>query len=81
MAFSAASPYGLDIIDRNSDRNPDVYRDPDLPNTTVFPNVRYNKTGGMYTSVFTLDDVNTVDGLAKNVRRLIEIMGMAVGCG
>lgn len=75
MAFSAASPYGLDIIDRNSDRNPDVYRYPDLPNTTVFPNVRYNKTGDVYRQYSHCINVNTVtDSPSMFSRRLIEIM-------
>ncbi|WP_287045504.1 glycosyltransferase [Psychrobacter sp.] len=75
MAFSAASPYGLDIIDRNSDRNPDVYRYPDLPNTTVFPNVPYNKTGDVYRQYSHCINVNTVtDSPSMFSRRLIEIM-------
>ncbi|HCI77081.1 MULTISPECIES: glycosyltransferase [unclassified Psychrobacter] len=75
MAFSAASPYGLDIIDRNSDRNPEVYRYPDLPNTTVFPNVHYNKTGDVYRQYSHCLNVNTVtDSPSMFSRRLIEIM-------
>ena len=75
MAFSAASPYGLDIIDRNSDRNPDVYRYPDLPDTTVFPNVPYNKTGDIYRQYSHCINVNTVtDSPSMFSRRLIEIM-------
>ncbi|WP_201540740.1 glycosyltransferase [Psychrobacter sp. 1044] len=75
MTFSAASPYGLDIIDRNSDRNPDVYRYPDLPNTTVFPNVPYNKTGDVYRQYSHCINVNTVtDSPSMFSRRLIEIM-------
>lgn len=75
MAFSSASPYGLDIIDRNSDRNPDVYRYPDLPNMTVFPNVPYNKTGNVYRQYSHCLNVNTVtDSPSMFSRRLIEIM-------
>lgn len=75
MAFSAASPYGLDIIDRNSDRNLDVYRYPDLPNMTVFPNVPYNKTGDVYRQYSHCINVNTVtDSPSMFSRRLIEIM-------
>lgn len=75
MAFEAASPYGLDIIDRNSDRNPDVYRYPDLPNTKVFPNVAYNKTGDIYRQYSHCLNVNTVtDSPSMFSRRLIEIM-------
>lgn len=73
--FGAASPYGLDIIDRNSDRNPDVYRYPDLPNTTVSPNVPYNKTGDIYRQYSHCINVNTVtDSPSMFSRRLIEIM-------
>ena len=73
--FSAASPYGLDIIDRNSDRNPDVYRYPDLLNTTVSPNVPYNKTGDIYRQYSHCINVNTVtDSPSMFSRRLIEIM-------
>ena len=76
--FSAASPYGLDIIDRNSDRNPDVYRYPDLPNTTVSPNVPYNKTGDIYRQYSHCINVNTVtDSPSMFSRRLIEI----IACG
>lgn len=75
MVFSTASPYGLDIIDRNSDRNPEVYRYPDLPNTTVFPNVPYNKTGDVYRQYSHCINVNTVtDSPSMFSRRLIEIM-------
>lgn len=74
-AFSAASAYGLDIVDRNSQRNPDVYRYPDLPNTTVFPNVPYNKTGDVYRQYSHCINVNTVrDSPSMFSRRLIEIM-------
>lgn len=75
MAFTAASSYGLDIIDRNSDRNPDVYRYPDLPNTTVFPNVPHNKTGDIYRQYSHCINVNTVTNSPSMFsRRLIEIM-------
>ena len=75
MAFEAASPYGLDIVDRNSARNPDVYRYPNLPNTQVFPNVAYNKTGHIYRQYSHCLNVNTVtDSPSMFSRRLIEIM-------
>lgn len=75
MAFEAASPYGLDIIDRNSNRNPEVYRYPKLPNTRVFPNVAYNKTGDIYRQYSHCLSVNTVtDSPSMFSRRLIEIM-------
>lgn len=75
MAFSAASPFGLDIIDRNSDRKSDVYRYPDLPNTNVYPAVAHNKTGDMYRQYSHALNVNTVtDSPSMFSRRLIEIM-------
>lgn len=75
MAFSAASPYGLDIIDRNSDRKSDVYRYPALPNTSVYPAIAHNKTGDMYRQYSHALNVNTVtDSPSMFSRRLIEIM-------
>lgn len=75
MAFSAASPYGLDIIDRNSDRNPDVYRYPNLSNMTIKPAVPYDQTGELFRQYSHCLNVNTVtDSPSMFSRRLIEIM-------
>lgn len=75
MAFKAASAYGLDIVDRNSQRNPDVYRYPDLPSTKVFSNIPYNETGDVYRQYSHCLNVNTViNSPSMFSRRLIEIM-------
>lgn len=75
MAFRAAAPYGLTIVDRNSDRNPDVYRYPELPNTRVKSAVPYNKTGKLFRQYSHCLNVNTVtDSPSMYSRRLIEIM-------
>ena len=75
MAFSSAAQYGLTIVDRNSDRNPDVYRYPDLPNTRVKPAVPYYKTGKLFCQYSHCLNVNTVtDSQSMFSRRLIEIM-------
>ena len=75
MVFTAASPYGLTIVDRNSDRKPDAYRYPSLPNTNVYPALAHNKTGDMYRQYSHCLNVNTVtDSPSMFSRRLIEIM-------
>lgn len=75
MIFSAAAPYGLTVVDRNSDRNPEVYRYPDLPNMSIRPALAYNKTGKMYRQYSHCLNVNTVvDSSSMFSRRLIEIM-------
>ena len=75
MAFTAASPYGLTIVDRNSDRKSDVYRYPDLPNMTIKPAVPYNQTGELFRQYSHCLNVNTVtDSPSMFSRRLIEIM-------
>lgn len=75
MAFTAASAYGLTIVDRNSDRKSDVYRYPDLPNMTIKPAVPYPKTGKLFRQYSHCLNVNTVtDSPSMFSRRLIEIM-------
>lgn len=75
MAFSAASPYGLTIVDRNSDRKSDVYRYPNLPNMTIKPAVPYDQTGKLFRQYSHCLNVNTVtDSPSMFSRRLIEIM-------
>ncbi|WP_440464617.1 CgeB family protein [Psychrobacter sp. ASPA161_6] len=75
MAFTAASPYGLTIVDRNSDRKSDVYRYPELPNMTIKPAVPYDKTGELFRNYSHCLNVNTVtDSPSMFSRRLIEIM-------
>lgn len=75
MAFTAASPYGLTIVDRNSDRKSDVYRYPDLPNMTIKPAVPYDQTGRLFRQYSHCLNVNTVtDSPSMFSRRLIEIM-------
>lgn len=75
MAFSAASPYGLTIVDRNSDRKSDVYRYPNLPNMTTKPAVPYDQTGKLFRQYSHCLNVNTVTGSPSMFsRRLIEIM-------
>ena len=75
MAFSAASSYGLTIVDRNSDRKSDVYRYPNLPNMTIKPAVPYDQTGELFRQYSHCLNVNTVtDSPSMFSRRLIEIM-------
>ena len=75
MAFSAASPYGLTIVDRNSNRKSDVYRYPDLPNMTIKSAVPYDQTGELFRQYSHCLNVNTVtDSPSMFSRRLIEIM-------
>lgn len=75
MAFSAASPYGLTIVDRNSDRKSDVYRYPNLPNMTIKSAVPYDQTGELFRQYSHCLNVNTVtDSPSMFSRRLIEIM-------
>lgn len=75
MAFSAASPYGLTIVDRNSDRKSDVYRYPDLSNMTIKSAVPYDQTGELFRQYSHCLNVNTVtDSPSMFSRRLIEIM-------
>ncbi|WP_201548732.1 glycosyltransferase [Psychrobacter sp. Pi2-1] len=75
MAFTAASPYGLTIVDRNSDRKSDVYRYPNLPNMTLKSAVPYDKTGELFKQYSHCLNVNTVtDSPSMFSRRLIEIM-------
>lgn len=75
MAFNAAAPYGLTVVDRNSDRKSDVYRYPDLPNTTVEPAMSYDQTGQLFRQYSHCLNVNTVtDSPSMFSRRLIEIM-------
>lgn len=75
MAFTAASPYGLTIVDRNSDRKSDFYRYPDLPNMTIKPAVPYDQTGELFRQYSHCLNVNTVtDSPSMFSRRLIEIM-------
>ncbi|MBF4490028.1 glycosyltransferase [Psychrobacter sp. N25K4-3-2] len=75
MAFTAASPYGLTIVDRNSDRKSDVYRYPDLSNMTIEPAVSYDQTGKLFRQYSHCLNVNTVtDSPSMFSRRLIEIM-------
>jgi len=75
MAFTAASPYGLTIVDRNSDRKSNVYRYPDLPNMTIKPAIPYDKTGELFRQYSHCLNVNTVtDSPSMFSRRLIEIM-------
>ena len=75
MAFTAASPYGLTIVDRNSDRKSDVYRYPELLNMTIKPAVPYDKTGELFRNYSHCLNVNTVtDSPSMFSRRLIEIM-------
>lgn len=75
MAFTAASPYGLTIVDRNSKRKSDVYRYPDLPNMTIKSAVPYDQTGELFRQYSHCLNVNTVtDSPSMFSRRLIEIM-------
>ena len=75
MAFTAASPHGLTIVDRNSNRKSDVYRYPDLPNMTIKPAVPYDQTGKLFKQYSHCLNVNTVtDSPSMFSRRLIEIM-------
>lgn len=75
MAFSAASPYGLTVVDRNSDRKSDVYRYPNLPNMTIKSAVPYDQTGELFRQYSHCLNVNTVtDSPSMFSRRLIEIM-------
>lgn len=75
MAFTAASPYGLTVVDRNSDRKSDVYRYPDLPNMTIKSAVPYDQTGELFRQYSHCLNVNTVvDSPSMFSRRLIEIM-------
>jgi len=75
MAFSAASSYGLTIVDRNSDRKSDVYRYPDLPNMSIQSAVPYDQTGKLFRQYSHCLNVNTVtDSPSMFSRRLIEIM-------
>lgn len=75
MAFTAASPYGLTIVDRNSDRKSEVYRYPDLPNMTIKPAVPYDQTGALFRQYSHCLNVNTVtDSPSMFSRRLIEIL-------
>ncbi len=75
IAFTAASPYGLTIVDRNSDRKSDVYRYPDLPNMTIKSAVPYDQTGELFRQYSHCLNVNTVtDSPSMFSRRLIEIM-------
>lgn len=75
MAFSAASPYGLTIVDRNSDRKSDVYRYPNLSNMTIRSAVPYDQTGELFRQYSHCLNVNTVtDSPSMFSRRLIEIM-------
>ena len=75
MVFTTASPYGLTIVDRNSDRKSDVYRYPDLPNMTIKPAVPYDQTGELFRQYSHCLNVNTVtDSPSMFSRRLIEIM-------
>ena len=75
MAFSAASPYGLTIVDRNSDRKSGVYRYPDLSNMTIKSAVPYDQTGELFRQYSHCLNVNTVtDSPSMFSRRLIEIM-------
>lgn len=75
MAFTAASSYGLTIVDRNSDRKSGVYRYPDLPNMTIKPAVPYDQTGMLFRQYSHCLNVNTVtDSPSMFSRRLIEIM-------
>lgn len=75
MAFSAAAPYGLTVVDRNSDRKSEVYRYPNLPNMRVLPSMTYSKTGKLFRQYSHCLNVNTVtDSPSMFSRRLIEIM-------
>jgi len=75
MAFSAASAYGLTIVDRNSDRKSGVYRYPDLPNMTIKSAVPYDQTSKIFRQYSHCLNVNTVtDSPSMFSRRLIEIM-------
>ena len=75
MAFTAAAPYGLTVVDRNSGRKSDVYRYPDLPNMTIKPAVPYDQTGDLFKQYSHCLNVNTVtDSPSMFSRRLIEIM-------
>ncbi|WP_352287352.1 glycosyltransferase [Psychrobacter sp. GW64-MNA-CIBAN-0177] len=75
MTFTAASPYGLTIVDRNSDRKSDLYRYPDVPNMTIKPAVPYDQTGALFRQYSHCLNVNTVtDSASMFSRRLIEIM-------
>ncbi|MBE0444157.1 glycosyltransferase [Psychrobacter sp. FME5] len=75
MAFTATSPYGLTIVDRNSDRKSDVYRYPNLSNMTIKSAVPYDRTGELFRQYSHCLNVNTVtDSPSMFSRRLIEIM-------
>ncbi|WP_010200839.1 glycosyltransferase [Psychrobacter sp. PAMC 21119] len=75
MVFTSASPHGLTIVDRNSDRKSDVYRYPDLSNMTIKPAVPYDQTGKLFRQYSHCLNVNTVtDSPSMFSRRLIEIM-------
>lgn len=75
MAFTVAAPYGLTVVDRNSDRKSDVYRYPNLPNITIKPAVPYDQTGKLFRQYSHCLNVNTVtDSPSMFSRRLIEIM-------
>ncbi|MEN6669690.1 glycosyltransferase [Psychrobacter sp. B38] len=75
MAFTAAAPYGLTIVDRNSDRKSDVYRYPNLLNMTINPAMPYDQTGKLFRQYSHCLNVNTVTNSPSMFsRRLIEIM-------
>ena len=75
MIFQAADPYGLTIVDRNSNRKSAVYRYPNLPNTTIQSAVPYQDTGDLFRLYSHCLNVNTVvDSPSMFSRRLIEIM-------
>ena len=69
---------GLDIYDRNSDRNPDHYRFPSWDNTQIKPSVSYPETANIYHNSLVSLNVNTVtDSPTMYSRRLVEI----IACG
>lgn len=75
MVFRAVSPFGLTIVDRNSDRKSEVYRFPNYANFTVKPAVPYNKTGKLIRQHPYCLNVNTITNSPSMFsRRLIEIM-------
>lgn len=75
MIFQAADPYGLTIVDRNSTRKSEVYRYPNLPNTTIQSAVPYQDTGDLFRLYSHCLNVNTViNSPSMFSRRLIEIM-------
>ncbi len=84
MMFTSASrsDLGLTAFDRNSDRNSQNYRYPQMNDLEVLPAVSYEKTTQIYKDYMISLNVNTIeDSPTMFSRRLIEILacgGIAV---